>query len=140
MSDDTREMMRDRITELEREYSDMLNEIKTLEAENARLRDELEFCKQLLSASKCPNCDGSGMILHKYGYNEYEQEQCQWCDARSHALAGPERELHISPELIMNRDETRKSSFIGPSGAKLVWNDMKKDDALAGPEKGTNNG
>lgn len=63
-----------------------------LQSENARLRDELELCKQLLRAAKCPNCSGSGMILHKYGYNEYEQEQCSWCFERSLVLAGPEKE------------------------------------------------
>ena len=43
-------------------------------------------------------------------------------------------ELHISPELIMTRAEIKQSSFIGPSGAELAWNEMKNDDALAGPE------
>lgn len=50
-------------------------------------------------------------------------------------LAVSERELHISPELIMPRDETKKSAFIGPSGAKMAWN-----EALAGPEKGSKAG
>jgi len=125
MSDDTREMMRDMITELEREYSDILNEFNKLKVEKARLR------RFLLS------------LLRTVWISPEQAEEIisNVCDGKyDDALAGPERELHISPELIMNRDETRKSSFIGPSGAELVWNDMKKDDALAGPEKGTNNG
>ncbi len=58
----------------------------------------------LLSVAKCPNCDGSGCIAHQvssrqyvtrdmaidagdeslegslYSDDEWEQEQCQWCD------------------------------------------------------------
>ncbi len=60
--------------------------------------------RALLKMAKCPNCDGSGCIAHKvssrqyvtrdmaidagdeslegslYSDDEWEQEQCQWCD------------------------------------------------------------
>jgi len=89
-----------------------LQRINVLEAENARLRQRNEQLVEFL-LSLCNS-------LHEWKNEEFKDKDV---------------ELHISPELIMPRDETKKSSFTGPSGAKLVWNDMKKDDALAGPEK-----
>ena len=36
--------------------------------------------RDLLKMAKCPNCDGSGAIPHQVADQEWEAEQCQWCD------------------------------------------------------------
>ena len=79
--------------------------IKELQAENKRL-------KGLLEMAVCPNCDGSGCIPRQvssetrvsrdmasdagmpelegsiYTEDEWEAEQCQWCDEKNEALKG----------------------------------------------------
>ncbi len=66
--------------------------------------EEIERLQGLLKVAKCPNCDGSGCIARQvssrqyvtrdmaidagdeslegslYSEDEWEQEQCQWCD------------------------------------------------------------
>ncbi|MFA5208568.1 MAG: hypothetical protein WC428_08050 [Candidatus Paceibacterota bacterium] len=34
---------------------------------------------ELLRSAKCPNCDGSGEIIHQYPNGRTELEYCQWC-------------------------------------------------------------
>jgi hypothetical protein len=34
---------------------------------------------ELLRSAKCPNCDGSGEIIHQYPGGRVELEYCQWC-------------------------------------------------------------
>lgn len=70
----------------------------------------------LLKIAQCPNCDGSGAIPHQvserryvtrdmafdagnmalegslYSDDEWEAEQCQWCDEREQALSEAEKE------------------------------------------------
>lgn len=74
------------------------------------LKEENEHLKHLLEMAKCPDCDGSGGIPYQvssreyitrsmaldacdpslegslYSDNEWEQEQCQWCDERKKIL------------------------------------------------------
>jgi hypothetical protein len=42
---------------------------------------------ELLRVAKCPACDGSGVISHQVGEQEWEHQKCQWCDERNAALA-----------------------------------------------------
>ena len=53
-----------------------------LQKQNAELRE-------LLKASKCPNsgCDNNGTIAQQVAYDEWEPEQCQWCDEKRKAIA-----------------------------------------------------
>jgi len=77
---------------------------------NRCIGEKLDKLQGLLSVAKCPNCDGSGCIAHKvsnreyvtrdmasdacdpslegslYSDDEWEQEQCQWCDEVKQAL------------------------------------------------------
>jgi len=69
-------------------------QLLALKAENANL-------KGLLKVSKCPNCDGNGVLsMVKPDQSErersdgemfyvQEQCQCQWCDLRLQALKEP---------------------------------------------------
>jgi len=34
----------------------------------------------LLRVADCPNCDGSGGIPRQVAEEQWELEQCQWCD------------------------------------------------------------
>lgn len=121
----------------------MLNsKIRKLEAENARLRELAVYSndegtnfywKDYAQQLQADNARSREALKRICSAQDFEWQSGMAQIARD-ALAGPERELHISPELIMTRDEIKQSSFIGPSGAKLVWNEMKNDDALAGPE------
>ncbi len=80
----------------------------------AHLEDagKLDEAIKLLKVAKCPNCDGSGSIPRQvasqqvvtkemaldagdpslagscFGCDEWEQEQCQWCDERTKLLEG----------------------------------------------------
>lgn len=47
----------------------------------------VEKARALLVAGKCPACDGSGGIPVQIGEDEWEEEQCQWCDERKQWLA-----------------------------------------------------
>ena len=44
---------------------------------------------ELLKVAKCPNdgCDNNGTIAHQVAYNEWEPEQCQWCDEKATATS-----------------------------------------------------
>lgn len=66
-------------------------------------RSETEALLKLLEAACCPNCDGSGSIVHTVAaccgrptrsgeccgdpVPEQEQEQCQWCFERAAAIS-----------------------------------------------------
>ncbi len=84
-------------------HGDCLEQIEQLQNKN-------NILKGLLGYAKCPNCDGSGGIQHQissrtyvskdmatdagdpalegslYTDDEWEAEQCQWCDGREQAL------------------------------------------------------
>ncbi len=86
-------------------HGELREQIKQLQA-------EVEKLKSLLGMAKCPNCDGSGSIPHQvssrqyvtrdmasdvgdpslegslYCDDEWEAEQCQWCDEKHQALKG----------------------------------------------------
>ena len=55
--------------------ADQAAAISQLQADNAKLRD-------LLKHSKCPSCNGSGVVL----YSNHELEQCQFCYEKTEAL------------------------------------------------------
>ena len=58
-------------------YQDLsLRAARTIE----QLEEEIVRMQGLLDVAKCPNCDGSGGISHQVTEDEWEQEQCQWCD------------------------------------------------------------
>jgi hypothetical protein len=40
--------------------------------------------------------------------------------------------ITISSDLVMSREETKKSSFSGPSGAYLTWLEMFGDNSFKG--------
>jgi hypothetical protein len=44
------------------------------------LIDENRKIKGMLKVAKCPNCDGSGAVPVQVGPDDWEAEQCQWCD------------------------------------------------------------
>lgn len=50
---------------------------RTDSAQISALRKERGTLRGLLGVAKCPNCDGS----------DWEQQQCQWCDAKNQALS-----------------------------------------------------
>jgi DnaJ-class molecular chaperone len=78
--------------------------------EAVRARDEAKRLRDLLRVSKCPNCDGSGVIPVQtsarqlvtremaldaccpelegtlYSDDEWEQQPCQWCEEKSKLL------------------------------------------------------
>ena len=80
-------------------------------------KTDLEVAFELLRVDVCPNCDGSGCVpvkLHDRQYvsremavdagepsmegslycgEEWEQEQCQWCDERKELFWGQGKQL-----------------------------------------------
>ncbi|MCK9599652.1 MAG: hypothetical protein M0R06_11510 [Sphaerochaeta sp.] len=74
------------------------------------IEQEQKLMIALLKEAKCPNCDGSGVIPHRtstrqlvthdmasdagtpelegslYSQEQFELEQCQWCDERNRLL------------------------------------------------------
>lgn len=63
---------------------DEYDRLKALDTASAIL--PIEQLLGLLRVAKCPACDGSGGIPYQVGDQEWEQQQCQWCDERATIL------------------------------------------------------
>ena len=87
-------------------------DVQRLIGQVVELQDEIKKLKVLLGMAVCPNCDGSGAIPRQvssetrvsrdmasdagmpelegsiYTEDEWEAEQCQWCDEKNEALKG----------------------------------------------------
>lgn len=49
-------------------------------------RDYIEKLEKLLEVAKCPDegCDGKGTVAVQVAENDWEAQQCQWCDEAGH--------------------------------------------------------
>ena len=59
------------------------SQLKLLDIDNVRLS------LQLLKLAKCPNsnCDNNGTISYQISDDEWEPQQCQWCDDKRKLLS-----------------------------------------------------
>lgn len=58
-------------------------DVDALTADVGWLLDYVDSLRNLLSAARCPDCDGSGGYMTGDGHNvPAELVQCQWCDER----------------------------------------------------------
>ena len=68
---------------LESAIFDLSDRVVDLRTTLDTAEQKLASVEQLLMASNCPNCDGSGSWVREGPRGEIIQEQCQWCFKRS---------------------------------------------------------
>jgi hypothetical protein len=63
--------------------------IEALQSQLTEANRRGEELVALLKSAKCPNsgCDNNGTIAQQVAYDEWEPEQCQWCDEKATATS-----------------------------------------------------
>src|SRR3990167_6071553 len=74
---------------LNKEYYASVNSFirQTIASVRAEEREQMEHLKKLLAVAKCPDpdCDNNGTIAVRISDDEWEPQQCQWCDEKRRA-------------------------------------------------------
>ena len=84
------------VADLQQQLTEANRELSAYKVWHDELQKQLDEANRrgeelvaLLKVAKCPNngCDNNGTIPHQVACDEWEPEQCQWCDEKATATS-----------------------------------------------------